>query len=104
MMKNKKTKKSPSLHKYHKNSKYASLSGHMGQKDEKEITEKINVIYMEGEERLKESAHEKALLRLLESSNTGTKPLCGLPETQDSVKMAMRAGARKSIHGKNVLK
>lgn len=97
-MKNKKTKKSPSLQKYHKNSKYAGLAGAMGQKDEMEVLEKINIIYKEGEEKLKDSAHEKALLRLLESSNTGTKPLGHLPESQDSVKLAMNRGVKKSIN------
>lgn len=77
----------------------------MGQKEEKEVTEKINVIYQEGEEKLKQSAHEKALLRLLESSNTGTKTGLGaIPETQDSIRMAMRAKPRKSILMGSVLK
>jgi len=104
MMKNKKTKKSPSLQKYHKNSKYAGISGHMGQKEEVEIIEKINVIYQEGEEKLKESAHEKALLRLLESSNTGTKPFSNIPATQNSIGVAMKRTPRKSINLGSVLK
>lgn len=102
MMKNK-CKKSPSLQKHHKHSKYAGISGAMGQKEEKEVLEKINIIYMEGEEKLKMSAHEKALMHLLESSHTGTKPL-NLPESQDSVKIAMKRGVKKSINVDRFLK
>ena len=80
--------------KKHKNSKYAGISGAMGQKEEKEVLEKINIIYMEGEEKLKQSAHEKELLHLLESSHTGTKPI-NIPETQDSVRAAMQRGVKK---------
>ena len=103
MLKNKKIKKSPSLQKKHKNSKYAGISAAMGQKEEKEVLEKINIIYMEGEEKLKQSAHEKELLHLLESSHTGTKPIV-IPETQDSVRVAMQRGVRKSINVGSFLK
>ena len=49
----KRLNKSPSLQKRHKNSKYSGLSSSMGQRENKEVLEKINVIYMEGEEKLK---------------------------------------------------
>ena len=104
MMKNKKTKKSPSLQKYHKNSKYAGLVGAMGQKEEKEILEKINIISKENEEKRKEGAQEKVLINLFASSNTGTRPLGHLPDTQDSVKIAMNRGIKKSINNNKFLK
>lgn len=56
---------------------------------------------MEGQEKLKESAHEKALLHLLESSNTGTRPFNDIPKSQDSVKIAMGRAAKGGLPTKN---
>mmetsp|Transcript_15758 Transcript_15758/g.13788 ORF Transcript_15758/g.13788 Transcript_15758/m.13788 type:complete len:178 (+) Transcript_15758:423-956(+) len=102
MMKKKNVNKSASLMKKHKNSKYAGI--HLGGIEEKDFEGKINVIYMEGEENLKKSQHEKQLLRLLESSGTGTRGMNQLPTTQDSMRIAIKGGRRKSILQGNVLK
>ena len=103
MVKMSNVRKSTSLQVKHKNSKYAGI--HLGGKEPKEATEKINIIYQEGEEQLKTSQHERQLLKLLESSGTGTRGIGALPKTQDSVKIAMQSsGKRKSILFGNVLK
>lgn len=103
MMKNKKCKKSMSLQRRHKKSKYAAISAAMGEKEPQEAIEKIGVIYKEGQEKMKQSIHEKELIKILESQNTDMKPK-ELPDTQDSVKMAMNRGARKSIIASSFLK
>jgi len=101
MMKKTKTKKSPSLQRHHKSSKYAGI--HLGKNEEKKVEEKIKIIYEEGNEQMKKSQHEKQLLRLLESSGTGTRGIGRLPDTQDSMKQALRGGGRLNLR-KDVLK
>lgn len=101
MMKKTRVKKSPSLQRHHKNSRYAGL--HLGPNEEKKVEEKISIIYQEGNEQLKNSQHEKQLMRLLESSGTGIGGMSKVPESQDSMKLAIRGGGSMDLR-KNVLK
>lgn len=103
MMKcSKNTKKSASLKKQHKNSKYAGI--HLGEKEEKEFEEKAKIIYQEGQDQLKTSQHEKNLMKLIVSSGTGTRGLGNLPLAQDTVKIAMKGGKERHKLFESVLK
>jgi hypothetical protein len=100
---NKSTKKSASLNKQHKNSKYAGI--HLGAKEEKEFAEITKAVYNEGQDQMKTSQHEKRLMKLMASSNTLYRGLSNLPlAAEDSIKVAIKGGQDRLNLFESILK